>query len=518
MPLWKIAWRSVQRRALASCLTALSMALGVMLVVSVLLIHGIVSESFRSNSSLGYNLIMGAKGGKLQLVLNTVFYLSEPVENIPYSFYQDFISGTQRGDGQDGTYANYVDRVIPVCLGDYYKQFRLVGTNPEMFDDYVYDEDTGEKYEFAEGRNFEHFSEQYGFFEAIVGAKVAREGNLQLGDSIAASHGSTEGSIHEDLFYVVGILAPSGTPNDRAVFVNMEGFYLLDGHAKPVEAPADTEVKDEPPEDGSPDASDVAAAEVEDSQTSSTVESSDDPSAASADAAESERDGETEKQPSYLTKTTPLPDEQREVTAMLVKTSPIITRGLSNTINEGSVAQAVFPVGEITSLFNRIVRPFQRVLLILTAMICVVSGISILVSIYNSMSDRKREIAIMRSLGAGRRTVMAVVLLEAVILSLGGGFVGWVAGHGLIAGASPWIEAETGVRIGLFDAAPPVNLLAFLTDDPIYLTEGWKIEEFNVSTEWILIPSLIVLAVIVGFLPALAAYRTDVAEALTANP
>ncbi len=350
MPLWKIAWRSIQRRALASGLTALSMALGVMLVVAVLLIHGVIAESFRSNSSLGYNLILGAKGGRLQLVLNTVFYLSEPVENIPYTFYQEFLSAEERGDGTDGRWKDYVERVVPVCLGDYYGQYRVVGTTPKMFDDFVYNLDTQEQYEFAAGRNFQHCSEEYGFFEAVIGAKVARDRGLQIGDSIAASHGSTEGEVHGDQFFIVGILASSGTPNDRAVFVNMEGFYLLKGHAKPVKG-------ESPP---------LPTATPIDSRS----------------------------------KRTPLPVSQREVTALLVKTSPIITRGLSNTINEGSVAQAVFPVGEITALFNRIVQPFQRVLLALTAMICLVSGISILVSIYNSMSDRKREIAIMRSLGA----------------------------------------------------------------------------------------------------------------------
>ena len=86
MSLWTIAWRSIQRRSVASTLTAFSMALGVALVVAVLLVLGVVSESFRSNSSLGYNLLVGAKGGRLQLVLNTVYYLSQPVENIPYDY------------------------------------------------------------------------------------------------------------------------------------------------------------------------------------------------------------------------------------------------------------------------------------------------------------------------------------------------------------------------------------------------------------------------------------------------
>ena len=84
--LLRIALRSVQQRGLASLLTAFSMALGIMLVVAVLSIHGVISESFRTNASLGYNMIVGAKGGKLQLTLNTVYYLSHPVENIPYDF------------------------------------------------------------------------------------------------------------------------------------------------------------------------------------------------------------------------------------------------------------------------------------------------------------------------------------------------------------------------------------------------------------------------------------------------
>lgn len=498
MSLWKIAWRSIQRRSLASALTGLSMALGVMLVVAVLLIHGIISESFRNNSSLGYNLIVGAKGGRLQLVLNTVFYLSQPVENIPYAFYQEFLPAGERNDRQEGRYHKFVERVVPVCLGDYYKQFRLVGTTPKMFDNYVYDEDTGKSYQFAQGRNLMHRSAEYGYFEAIVGAKVARDTGLKLGDAIAASHGAEEGKKHGDMFYVVGILAPTGTPNDRAVFVNMEGFYLLDGHAKPVEAGHDNESSSgaESTESTAPAETNVAAAEsAKQEPTTGTPQGPSD---------------ESSELPSYQRKTEPLPDNQREVTALLIKTSPIISRGMSNMINEGQIAQAVFPVGEITSLFNQLVSPFQRLLLCLTAMICVVSGVGILVSIYNSMNDRRREIAIMRSLGAGRRTVMAIVLLEAIILALGGGLVGWAGGHLLIAAANPWIESQTGVAISPFDMAPPVDLLAYLSSDPIIKLE--------ISTEWILVPGLILLAIVVGFLPAMSAYRTDVAAALTANP
>jgi putative ABC transport system permease protein len=160
-------------------------------------------------------------------------------------------------------------------------------------------------------------------------------------------------------------------------------------------------------------------------------------------------------------------------------------------------------------LFSKIVGPIRNLLLVITGFICIVSGISILVSIYNSMSDRKHEIAIMRSLGAGRGTVMTVVLLESLMISLIGGVVGWLAGHALIGLASGKIEEESGVVVSAFDLAPEMPELSYLLGEA--LTP-------NISVEIWLIPILIALAIIVGFLPAVSAYRTDVAEALQSTP
>lgn len=475
MSLWKIAYRSVQQRALASGLTAISMALGVMLVVAVLLIYGIVDQSFRSNSSLGYNMIVGAKGGKLQLVLNTVYHLSSPVENIPYSFYQEFLPGEERKDGKKGKYSPYVKFAIPLCLGDYYENYRVVGTTPEMFDDFVYDLDYGRKYEFSDGRNFKTKSEEHGFFESVIGSTVARKTGLKPGDTFEPSCGAVEGKIHAP-FTVVGILKPTGTPNDRAIFINIEGFYLLDGHAKPVDSVDPYE------------------------QTTTQVSNSTSLSADKVQQAESEFIHPHQR-------TEPLPIEQREVTALLVRASSlIVVPGLQNNINEGVHAQAVLPMREITSLFESIVRPIQMVLLTTFGLVCIVSGVGILVSIYNSMSERRHEIAVMRALGAGRNAVMLIVLLESIILALGGGSLGWFAGHLLVAGASPWIEFHTGVSISLFDFAPGFNP----TGNPASI--------WNVSSELLLIPALMVLAVAVGFLPAVSAYKTDVGDALSSSP
>src|SRR4029078_12710096 len=105
MSLFRIALRSILQRGVASLLTTFSMGLGVMLVVAVLSIHGVVSQSFRNNASLGYNRMVGAKGGQEQLTLNTVFYLSKPVENIPYTYYLEFLKRQERDSLQAHSFA-----------------------------------------------------------------------------------------------------------------------------------------------------------------------------------------------------------------------------------------------------------------------------------------------------------------------------------------------------------------------------------------------------------------------------
>lgn len=605
MSLWKIAWRSIQQRGLASVLTAASMALGVMLVVAVVSAHGLIEKSFRDNASFGYNLIIGPKGGSLQLTMNSVYYLSQPIENIPYDYYLDLLEATERdrqyehsiqrraydanwettlgsasasadlplsgwaaiGEqllldsvqrataerwnyreffvqkvgrppigaleiGRATNFGGYVDFAIPLCLGDYLGPFRVVGTTPAMFDSLKHgDAKERRKFEFAQGRNFREWSPEHGYFEAVIGATVARDRKLTVGDLIAPSHGAEDGSEHAQKFTVVGVLKPSGTPQDRGVFINMEGFFLMEDHAKPLE-------KD-------PDAAAQSPADREAGGP-----------AASADAGGS-------APPQTIDR---LPIEQREVTAVLVSaTGPAATMYLENLTNEGTVAQAVTPVKEITRLFELIVKPIRLALLGLTVMICIVSGVSILVSIYNSMNDRRHEIAVMRALGAGRGTVMSVILLESVMLSLLGGLVGWGSAHVVIGILGPSIEYWTGVSVGMFDLAPrTIDVADVLRAKPQTVTRvfriGWialaaggalvlgfglvaalvrrtlsdKLPLFaaagivlllasaavrsavdgRASPEILVVPALILLAMVVGFLPALTAYRTDVAKSL----
>jgi putative ABC transport system permease protein len=154
------------------------------------------------------------------------------------------------------------------------------------------------------------------------------------------------------------------------------------------------------------------------------------------------------------------------------------------------IAQTVAPTREIAMLMDRIVGPIRIVLLVLTVLIVIVAGIGILVSIYNSMSERSHDIAVMRALGASRVAVMAIILVESILLAVGGGLIGILLGHGMIGLVSPYVVERTGVALSWFQF------------------DWWEL---------VLIPGLLVLASLVGFLPALAAYRTDVAKALAAG-
>ena len=118
MTLLGIAWRNIRQRLLTSILTALSLALGVALVVATLVTGGIVNKAFESGSGLGYNMIVGAKGSPLQLVLNSVYFISRPIENVSWALYQEFLPAASRPVGVDGKCAASTSTAVPICMGD----------------------------------------------------------------------------------------------------------------------------------------------------------------------------------------------------------------------------------------------------------------------------------------------------------------------------------------------------------------------------------------------------------------
>ena len=153
MTLLGIAWRNIRQRPLTSSLTVFSLALGVGLVVATLITGGIVRQAFESGTGLGYNMIVGAKGSPLQLVLNSVYYISKPIENISWEFYSEFLPASRRSDGEDGDFAASVAVAAPICMGDYYRGYLVIGTNADLFG--KLQRSRGRSFEFADGRNLE---------------------------------------------------------------------------------------------------------------------------------------------------------------------------------------------------------------------------------------------------------------------------------------------------------------------------------------------------------------------------
>lgn len=465
MNLLQIAWRNFCHRSLSSILTTFSLALGVGLVVLVLSIYGVINEAFTRNASVGYNLVVGPKGSPLQLTLNSVFYLSQPIENLPYTEYMEFLPQSQRAEMVDrfggdqllkergGRYSPYIGDgfVIPLALGDYFGEFRVVGTTPLFFDKLRHGPSLEQKFTFSTGRAFQEFSTEHSYFEAVVGSRVAKEMNVTVGDEFFPTHGDPTGHGHDLGFTIVGVMDPTGTPNDRAAFVNLEGFYLMDGHAKPIE----------------------------------------DSEAGNANGAVSE-----DPQPNTETTTGSFkPDDyrllsigEREVTSILVRNGNVMfAPQMQNAINEGIRSQAAAPVGEINKLMGLIVGPLKNAMLIITLITCVVAAVGILVSIYNSMNDRKRDIAVMRALGARRNTVTSIIICESMLVAMIGVVIGWVIAHAGIVAYSGTIEEQTGVQVSFFTTSN--------------------------NEIWIL-PLVILLALIAALLPAWSAYRTDVGSNL----
>lgn len=184
-----------------------------------------------------------------------------------------------------------------------------------------------------------------------------------------------------------------------------------------------------------------------------------------------------------------LPKEAWQISAVLVKARGGGARAMQLMwmVNNSPTAQGVNPASEMRKFFDIFLRPSGALLLVITILVTVVAAVGILVSIYNSVSARLREIAILRALGATRVKVLSLICLEAGLIGLIGGALGLIVGHLLAAGVSAGMER--------------------------YLGEGfawWRMD----GLEWIYLGAVVVLATLAGLVPAMKAYKTPVATNL----
>lgn len=405
MKLWRIVVKSLRQHSLSTAFAIVNIALGVALLIAVISLR----EQAHANLTqvgLGVDAILGPKGSPLQIVLNGLYHMDEMPGKIKWTYYQKVLANP------------IVEEGIPFCTGHSYAGFRVNAIDGRFLSDF----------EFLPGRKFSFRPEDGGQGrafgteeEAVTGWAVAKELGIKLGQTFNPVCGISAGPVHKNNIRFVGILAPTGTPHDRAIYIPLNTFYTLDGHEN------------------------VARMAV---------------------------------------------DEQfREISGAYLKIKRI--RGnalhpgiqdLRYNINQSAEAQLVVPNEVLPKLFE-IIGWVDGAFLSIAVLVTVLGTMCLLVALVSALRERRRDIALMRSIGATRKTVFGLVLSESLVISLFGGLLGLVLGHGIVAIGSQYIKAETGLRFSwLHLSLADVSLL----------------------------PALVVVGILAGLFPSVQAYRLGV--------
>ena len=214
--------RSLWNRRGTAVLTIFSIAVSVTLLLGVEKIRQGIRTSFSSAVS-GTDIIVGARGGQLQILLYSIFRIGNAHNNLSWESYDEFRNNRR------------VRWTIPISLGDSHRGFRVLGTNQDYFKYFRYG--SKKKLEFSKGNSFSEV------FDAVIGSEVANNLNYQLNEEIIIAHGTGKKSFlqHDDRpFKVVGILRATGTPVDQTVHVSLEGITAMhidwESGAPPLEA------------------------------------------------------------------------------------------------------------------------------------------------------------------------------------------------------------------------------------------------------------------------------------------
>lgn len=439
MTVLPLALRSLRNRVLTTSLTVLSIALSVALLVGVESIRSGVRQSF-IDTIRGTDLIVGARGGTLQTLLFTVFGIGAPSVNVSYGTYQRWARHPA------------VKWTIPYALGDSHRGFRVVGTNEDFFRYYRYGRNDSVRVVAGRVLQGEH--------DAVIGYEVARTLGYQVGQQIVMTHGLAGFTHHEqDPFTVVGVLARTFTPIDRSIYVPLEGIEAMhEGQGEGAGTPPAMPGAAPPAMPGAMPPPMPGAA----------------PTAAAVPA------------------TAPAADDHAptQVTSFLVGTknrTETLQLQREMNIDLREPLTAVIPAVALGELWRNIGYA-EGGLRVVSLAVLLVGLLGMLVSLYTSLNERRREMAILRAVGAGPRTIVSLLVLESGMLAAMGAFLGVVLAYGMIMLLGAPIEA----RFGLHLALRPLG-----------------------KVEWMYVGGVIAAGFIVGLVPAWKAYRNTLSDGLS---
>jgi len=416
MSLLTLVWNYLRARPLNTGINILLLSLGIA-VITILLLFSRQMEQKLQDNVRGVDLVIGAKGSPLQLILCNIFHIDFPTGNIKLA------------EAEKISRNRLIKTAIPLALGDSYNTFRIVGTNSEYPKLY--------KAEIGKGNWWKQD------LEVTIGANVEQSLKLGIGDEFTSSHGLTMGgSSHNDHKYkVTGILQRTNSVIDNLILTNVESIWKMH--------------------------------EEHDRLASQSVVSTD-----------------PRVVYSRLVPSVPVSDSVVEITSLLVLyRSPLAAVQLPRLVNSQTALQAASPAFESSRLFS-ILGVGIDVLLGFAYVLILISALSIFIALYNSLKERRYDLAIMRSMGASRSKLFASLLLEGGLLTLGGSLVGLLLGHGVLMLLSSLVEETS---------------KAGITGLVFYGEEG------------IILGASLLLGLMCALIPAIQAYRTDISRVLAGN-
>jgi putative ABC transport system permease protein len=449
----KLAWKNLWFKPLNTVLSLVLLTASVAIISLLILLQEQFEKQFSSNID-GVDLVMGAQGSPLQLILSSVYHVDAPTGNIDYKEAEVWMKHP------------FVETAIPLAFGDNYRGFKIVGTTPDYIKKYTAT--------ISEGKVFEKN------FEVVIGSEIAKKLNIKLGDKFFGTHGDAEeGDVHDEFAYiVVGIASPTGKVIDNLILCTVESVWEMhSGHDHGGEAHSE----DENPPHGEEGHIHVEGDEhdheehVHDENCNHDHEVVENPAHGEEGHVHEEGDEHDH-------------EEAKEITAVLVKfKNKMGIISWPRMIAQNTKMQAALPAIEINRLFSLFGIGLQA-LQYLAYGIMLISGISIFIALYNRLKERKYEFALLRVSGASRIQLLALVLFESLLLCI----VGFVFGTLIGRIALMMISATTDEQFKM--AFNPMIIL-------------WE-------KEGLLFLVTIFVGVIAAVIPAIKAYRLNISKTL----
>jgi len=390
--LLQVAYQSLRYRMSGVLLTILSVALSVFVLLGVEHVRQETRSGFASTVS-GVDLIVGARTGDINLLLLSVFRIGNATANVTWDAVEA-ISEEER-----------ISWVVPISLGDSHKNFRVVGTTEEFFERYKYG--GGQPLDFIDGQKFNREA------EVVLGAQVAVELSYGLGDSLILSHGMADVSFsHHDQvpIEVVGVLERTGTPVDNALFVNLETIEAI--HADEEEREHEEAHHDEHEHE---EAHHNEHEHEEAHHDEHEHEEAHHDEQEHEDAHHDEHEYEEAHQDEHEGHSHP---PLGTVTALLVGLeSQIATLQVQRWINEYAEEPllAILPGVALTQLWE-LVGNVENVLRGISILVFISSLLGLNAMLLASMRERRREIDILRSIGAPSLFILALLVIESLLI------------------------------------------------------------------------------------------------------